>query len=164
MESDLVFCPEGDSAAEQSRDRQNVTGWNYYKESFMTDDAKKYMTIAFAVVSLSIAGIVTFRSFSGGGGSAKSGTGVALMCKTCGGFEVSVDEFRAVIAENPMALMPMPGVGPALMNCPQCGEKSCIQAQKCEKCENIFYSGQAGDRKYPDRCPKCKFSAVENRK
>jgi hypothetical protein len=132
----------------------------------MDEQTKKYLVIGLAVVCLSVAGTTCYRSFFGGGSGGGDGdTGyrqVALMCKTCGGFEVSADEFREMKNQQDPEAMMMPGQTVAL-ECPKCGKKSCYIARKCQQCENIFVLGQARDKNYLDRCPKCRFSAIEDR-
>jgi DNA-directed RNA polymerase subunit RPC12/RpoP len=52
--------------------------------------------------------------------------------------------------------MTVPGV-----ECPKCGNKSGYRAIKCEKCGFIFEK-PTNTTDYPDRCPKCGHSAVED--
>jgi len=133
----------------------------------MDEQTKKYLVIGLAVVCLSVAGTLFYRSFFGssGGGGNTGDRQVALMCASCGGFEVSGDEFREMMSQQgPEAMMMMMPGQAAAMECPQCGKKTCYQAQKCKQCETIFVFGQAKDKNYPDRCPKCSFSSMEDRR
>ena len=130
----------------------------------MNDETKKYVGIAVAVICLLIAGTIIYRTmFSDGPGGAGGNRDVALLCTTCGGFEIPADEFRDLMSKNldPM-MMGMPGQ-PMAIPCPKCGKKTCYMAQKCPQCEHIFVFGQARDQNYPDRCPKCGFSEIEDR-
>lgn len=131
----------------------------------MDEQTKKYLVIGATTVCLLVAGTMFYRSFFGGSGGGNTGDRqIALMCTSCGGFEISVDEFREMMSQQgPEAMMMMPGQMQT-MECPQCGKKSCYQAQKCKECEAIFVFGQAKDKNYPDRCPKCGFSAIEDRR
>ena len=130
----------------------------------MDEQTKKYLVIGLAVVCLSVVVVMFYRSFGGGSGGGNTGDRqIALMCASCGGFEVSVDEFREMMSQQGPEAMMMPGQA-AAMECPQCGKKSCYQAQKCKECEAIFVFGQARDKNYPDRCPKCGFSNIEDRR
>jgi len=129
----------------------------------MSDETKKYVGIAIVVACLLAAGTIAYNSFSGGGAKYDGDRKMALMCAECGGFEVSGDEFREMMTQQGPEAMMMPGMGPQTMECPKCGKKSCMAAQKCQKCENIFVFGQAKDQNYPDRCPKCKYSGMEER-
>jgi hypothetical protein len=66
-------------------------------------------------------------------------------------YYAQVKEFRA---QNP-GVVAVPG-----LTCPNCGEPSCYEATKCEKCGTIFEKGtKRGD--YEDRCPKCGYSRIE---
>ena len=132
----------------------------------MNEQTKKNLAIGLVVVCLLVAGTMFYRSFFGGGsgGGSTGDRQVALMCASCGGFEVSVDEFREMMSQQgPGGMMMMPGQD-AAMECPKCGKKSCYPAQKCKQCETIFVFGQARDKRYPDRCPKCSFSSIEDRR
>ena len=43
------------------------------------------------------------------------------------------------------------------------GEIAAYRATTCSKCNGIVVTGDAGDEKYPDKCPACGYSAVEER-
>ena len=131
----------------------------------MDEETKKYLSIGFAVVCVAIAGTIFYRTmFGGSSGSGGGNRDIAMLCATCGGFEIPADEFREMMSQQgPGAMMMgMPGQ-PMAMECPQCAKKTCYMAQKCQQCENIFVFGQAKDQNYPDRCPKCSFSTMEDR-
>jgi|GEM_PF-2742082 len=129
----------------------------------MTEEMKKFLAISGAVVSLSIAGWVSYDTFFGDGWQPASD--VVLLCTTCGGFEIPIKEYSDFMAKNPQnmqdTMMPM-GSNLVVIPCPKCGKKTCCAATKCPKCKNIFVFGQAKDQQFPDRCPKCKFSEIED--
>jgi hypothetical protein len=129
----------------------------------MTDETKKFLAIAAAVVCLAVAGWVSYNTFFGEGGGGEATGDMALLCTTCGGFEIPISEFRDMMNKNAQNMM-MPMMGPSMMamECPKCHKKTCYVAQKCDKCKNIFVFGQAKDPQYPDRCPKCRFSQIED--
>ena len=127
----------------------------------MDEQTKKNLVIGVTVVCLFVASILFYRSFFGGSDGATGDGQAALMCTSCGGFEVSMDEFREMISQQAPGAMMM-AAGTVAMECPKCGKKTCYQARKCKKCENIFVTGQAKDKNYPDRCPKCSFSNIED--
>ena len=129
----------------------------------MAENTKKYLAILFAIVSLIIVVTIFYRTFSSGSGSGGGKDTVYLLCKSCGPIGITQDEFREIMMTQPGGMMPPMMGGPMLFNCPECGQKSCAVAQKCQKCDNIFITGQAQDPRYPDRCPKCGFSAIEDR-
>ncbi len=125
----------------------------------MEGQGKKVLSIVFAVVALIVAGIVISKTFSGSSKNAE----IHLLCKSCGEMEISPDDFREMM-NQPDGMMPpiLPMMGgPMLLNCPECGQKTCAVARKCEKCEKVFVPGMAGDQSYPDRCPGCGYSVVE---
>jgi len=132
----------------------------------MEEQGKKWLTIGLFVLSMLVAATVFYRTFfsssTGGGGDRK----VYLMCKSCGGFEISADEFRDMMNSQPGGMMPPMMGSPMLLTCPKCNQKSCMKASKCEKCETMFIPkmgmGQ-NPNTYPDKCPKCGYSAIEER-
>jgi predicted RNA-binding Zn-ribbon protein involved in translation (DUF1610 family) len=128
----------------------------------MSDDTKKYLSIGLAVVCIGVAGTIFYRTIGGGGARTDGNRDVALLCTHCGGFEIPVDEFRELMSQQGSGTMMMPDQM-AAMPCPKCSQKTCYMAQKCKQCEAIFVFGQAKDQNYPDRCPKCGFSAIEVR-
>jgi hypothetical protein len=130
----------------------------------MDEETKKYLSIGAAVICLLITGTIFYRTMLGGSsGSGGANREAALLCTTCGGFEIPADVLREMMSQQDPATMMMRRM-PAAMECPQCGKKTCYEAQKCQQCENIFVVGQARDRNYPDRCPKCSFSYIEDRR
>lgn len=54
-------------------------------------------------------------------------------------------------------------IGPLAMTCPKCGEESAFSALKCEKCGEVFIPDRM-TKDYPDRCPKCGYSASEEKR
>ena len=130
----------------------------------MSDEAKKYLAIGLVVICLGIAGFMVKKTlFPSSGGGETGNQQIALICKTCGGFEIPMDQFREMMSKQgpDMMMMGMPGQTPAAMTCPKCSNKTCYMAQKCPNCENIFVFGQARDQNFPDRCPKCGKSRIE---
>ncbi len=127
----------------------------------MTDETKKYLAIGLTVVSVLVAGFVFYRTIFGGAQAPAANADVALYCTDCGGFEIEADEYREIMMDNPDSMMmPMPGQ-PTPIECPKCGKETCYRAQKCTECEAIYVFGQSRDREYPDRCPECGFSQME---
>lgn len=133
----------------------------------MSEEAKKYLVVGFTVVCLGVAGFMSYRTFFGGSlGGGDTNPNIALLCSKCGGFEVPADTVREELSKS-LGTMPMMGPGGMArqaINCPKCNQKTCYVAQKCEAkgCQNIYMFGQAKDVNYPDRCPKCRFSFMEN--
>ena len=131
----------------------------------MEEQTKKWLSIAFAVVALIVAGIVISKTFSGGSGSGGGvNAKVYLLCKSCGEMEVTKDEFREIRVNQPVLMNPMVG-GPMLVNCPKCGKKTCAVATKCQGCGNVYVVvPKPGSTEPPDKCPKCGYSAIEERR
>jgi DNA-directed RNA polymerase subunit RPC12/RpoP len=82
--------------------------------------------------------------------------------------ELSRDEYRDIMQEEmenseggPMGMM-MPGMGPMVITCTECSEKSLYMARKCEECEEIFIEDYTVTDDYPDRCPECGYSRMED--
>lgn len=131
----------------------------------MEEQGKKWLAIAFAVVSIGIVFFVFGKTFFSNPNRPDRNRPVYLMCKNCKGLEVSSGEFRDMMSDQPGGMMPMMG-GPMILTCPKCNQKSCMVATKCEKCETIFIpqmmTGQ-NPGAYPDKCPKCGYSPSEER-
>lgn len=53
-------------------------------------------------------------------------------------------------------------VGPQVpgMECPECGKNSAVRAVKCGQCGHLFRHGAKG-LDFADRCPKCRYSKLE---
>lgn len=129
----------------------------------MTDETKKYLAIGFTVVSVAIAGFIFYRTIFGGNSAPAANADVALYCTDCGGFEIEVEQYREILSKNPESMMmPMMPAQQKPMECPKCGKEACYPAQKCLECEAIYVFGQSKDKEYPDRCPDCGFSQMED--
>jgi len=122
------------------------------------------------VISLIVAGvffigfIAETTGIVGGGGDVGGGPGEMYMmcanpdCKAT--YTLSRDEFLAQM--DPSAMPRMRGLRGMTLKCRKCGERSAYRARKCPKCSEIFIPDyESGD--YPDRCPKCEYSAMEER-
>lgn len=118
-------------------------------------DVSKKKPIIFIVSCLVLAAGVTVFTRSGGG-SIKNP--IQMLCVECNAeFEVSHRQFDGHIKKyGPMAARGMP------FRCPECGEDSAYMAVKCKKCATVFLMDPAaGD--YPDICPECGYSEIEER-
>jgi len=49
-----------------------------------------------------------------------------------------------------------------LLTCSKCGQKSVRVCEKCIKCGKLFLLSY-GNKDYPDRCPQCDYSKMEQR-
>lgn len=128
----------------------------------------KNVKIIVSVVCLVLAaGILYFTTFSGGG----TGGGDAKIWFKCvnpdcnQAYSLKPDEFAKLQGDNPMMMpMMMPGQQQAF-KCQKCGQQSAYMAQQCEKCKEVFIMQMpapgAANQDFPDRCPKCGYSAIE---
>lgn len=76
-------------------------------------------------------------------------------------YQITLKEYfehaEGYLKEHPNSLVP-----PSLA-CEKCEKETAYRALKCEKCGLIFEAGWRGPDYY-DRCPKCKFSKVEEKR
>ena len=134
----------------------------------MDDSGKKRVMVAIVVICLITAGVITFifnNPFSSGGGSRGP---MQMLCVNpdCGyAFEISQKEFREQMMEKGPAgqMMMGPMAAPPAFTCPKCGEQSAYMATKCPKCGKVFINDYSITDDYPDRCPECGYSAMEER-
>ena len=131
----------------------------------MDEDKKKYVMIGVIVVCIALAAGITYFNMGGSGGGSGSSRPVTMLCDSCEAtYELSSEEYKEAIRElgagqNPMMMMR----GPMVLTCKECGEIAAYKATKCPECGEAFVMGDAGDEKYPDRCPSCNYSAMEQR-
>ena len=134
----------------------------------MEESKKKPVMIGVIVGCLVLAGAITYFTRSGGGGGIPEEFGqksTLMLCRNpdCeNSWEMNLKEYYEMVEkfriENPTLM-----ADPAAI-CPKCGEESGYQAVKCEKCGLVFEKGSSGPRDFEDRCPKCKFSKIEQQR
>ena len=131
----------------------------------MEEDKKKIVMIVVVVVCLVLAGALAIKNFGGGGATSTTTTGPQpMLCVNpdCGHiFEMSTEERRQTMRDQERMMMRRGG--PPAFTCPQCGEESVYQANKCSKCSTVFIRDYTSDD-LPDRCPECGYSAIEERR
>ena len=135
----------------------------------MEDSTKKPIMIIVIVACLAIAAWVTFKSDpEGGANSIPESEMQWVKCNNpaCNAeYEMSKREYYKTLEENPN-MNPM-ATGPIPLTCKECGKKSLFGAIKCSNpdCGKVFIEGTGGTGPgdYPDRCPACGLSAVEER-
>lgn len=125
---------------------------------------KKPVMIGIIVVCFGVAAFITFR----GGGvkpvviAEDATTWMKCVNLKCNGgntvYEMSLKEYRDFQKEHSAE-----ETTPALI-CSKCGKGSAFEAMKCPQCGNVFIAGESGPQDFPDRCPKCKYSALEEAK
>ncbi len=114
---------------------------------------------------LIVAAVVVFATRSSGPGGIDSLSDTAqvwVVCTACNAsYQMGEKEFytqlrdRTAQLANPMAR--------ALLTCQKCGKDRVVKAVKCDKCGEIFPEGIVSND-FDDRCPKCKFSATEEKR
>ncbi len=113
---------------------------------------------------LLVAVLVFIKTRSGGSGGIDSISDTAkvwMKCRACGGsYEMNRKQYYKEINEkvtaNAAAMMLTPP-----LTCQKCQKNLAFLAEKCPNCGEVFFSGSV-QNDYPDRCPKCKHSAVED--
>lgn len=131
----------------------------------MDESKKKVVMVVVIVACLGLAAAIAVINFGGGGGTSNlddlGPQPVLCVNPDCGHiFEMTVDERRQIMLERGRR---MRRAGPMAFTCPQCGEESAYQANKCTKCNTVFIADYStGD--FSDRCPECGYSAIEERR
>jgi hypothetical protein len=126
------------------------------------DRKKKVMFIVVAVICLTAAATIIYFSFGSGSkkrglGSLESGVMFWMQCTNCGKeWQIDRKDYYKFTQLDPM-LMVVPG-----MQCPGCGQEAGYLAHKCPKCGDMFFDHACGPRDFGDRCPKCKYSEIED--
>jgi phage FluMu protein Com len=134
----------------------------------MEESKKKPIMVGIIVGCVVVAGAITYftRSGRGRGGIpdefADRYTWMSCRNPDCGNsWEMNLKEYWEMVEkfriENPGVLE-----NPAA-TCPKCNEPSGYESVKCEKCELVFEKGSV-PRDFEDRCPKCKFSKIEQQR
>ena len=131
----------------------------------MVEDKKKVVMIVIVVVCLGLAAVIAVKNYGGrGGGGGVAAVGPApMLCVNpdCGHiFELTREARREQMLAKGRAMRRR---GPMAFTCPQCGEESAYQANKCSKCSTVFIRDDtSGD--FADRCPGCGYSAIEEKR
>jgi len=119
--------------------------------------------IGAAVGCLLVAGVIlyftTFNDMVGSGGSEK----MVMLCtnpKCEKAFKIPYEEYAKIWqlqGGNPMTMM-----SPKPIKCKFCNQITALTATECPKCKNVFIEPmEQRSIEYPDRCPECKFSQME---
>jgi len=132
----------------------------------MEESRKKPIMIAVIVVCLGAAAFITFRGGSGGGGGFEDIPNDATVWVKCNNpscnaeYEMNEKEYYKQMREQPFD-PDAPSAPP--LTCEKCGKPSLYLAIKCANpaCGIVFFKGAAGPNDFPDRCPKCRISKME---
>lgn len=127
------------------------------------EESKKKPIMVGAIIMCLILAVVIYQWTRPEDTSGKGIKNVWVKCADpdCGAvYEVDRDEYYRYIAENYDPAMI--GMTPAMV-CEQCGEPSVYKAIKCPKCGEVYFKNEAGDEDYPDSCPGCGYSEIEEK-
>ncbi len=130
----------------------------------MDEDKKQKVMISVLVGCLVLVAALNIPRFFKGGSKSSVSRTVDLICLNpkCGAdSEITREEYQEGIQNSGMVIGPMGMAGP--VECPKCGEISAARGLKCKECSTVFMQKHGGDD-YPDRCPKCGYSDIENRR
>jgi len=127
----------------------------------------KNVIYAVVIAACILVAVVVFMKTRGGGStgidSISDSEMIWMKCRSCNhAYEMSYKEYNKQIQEkmtaSPTAMMVTP-----LLTCEKCGKDRASKAVKCAnaKCGEVFIEGSVPND-FPDRCPKCKHSAVED--
>ena len=130
----------------------------------MEEGTKKTVMIVAVVVCLALAGAVTYRNTVGSKADLVEYSGISLWvvctnqdCETQ--YSMDKQEFyeEARIKGKGFSIPPL--------TCKECGEDSILEAVKCAKCSEVFFSGAAqSPGALPDTCPQCGYSAFKEKR
>jgi DNA-directed RNA polymerase subunit M/transcription elongation factor TFIIS len=82
-----------------------------------------------------------------------------MLCSACGhSFTLSTQEYDETVKKNIQNRGPSSG---DVFECPNCSKAAAREALKCPKCGNVFIPDWGREKDYADRCPKCRFSEIE---
>ncbi len=133
----------------------------------MEDSKKKSVMIVVIVASLASAALITYLSRRSGdiGLDEFEGQMQLVKCanRNCGAvYEIDKKKYYELLEEE--SRKHVDDMGPLAITCEKCGENSIFKAVKCEKCGEVFFYGEVGANDFPDRCPKCGYSAMEEQR
>ena len=75
-------------------------------------------------------------------------------------FDLERDDYRDQMSQIPMMMM-MESTPP--LECTSCNKRSAFRATVCESCDSLFLPTPSSDD-FPDRCPECGYSKIEERR
>ena len=130
----------------------------------MEDSRKKPIMIAVIVICFAAAGIIWYatRPKVFGIDDIPDDQMIWLKCTNpdCGAeYQVNQKAYAKYIDEH---YEPDSQESP-LPPCEKCGQQTALRAEKCEKCELVFFRPFV-PTDFADRCPECGYSATEEKK
>ena len=139
----------------------------------MDDDKKKQLMIGIIIACIALAIGITVYTNTGSGKAEKRK--IFILCSECNeSFELSREEFTQKMQQaageggmGPMGQMgPIGPMGPPpVLTCSGCGKDTAQMATKCKSCDAVFIQNfqAAAEGDYPDKCPVCGHSEIEER-
>ena len=136
----------------------------------MDPEVKKKVMIAVIVACLAAAIIMTVISLNRRAVAPGPGGPVQMLCRNpdCGkDFVLSRKEFNRIKEQarggDLQTADGIPTRKDVTFTCPHCGRESGAVAMKCPQCEKIFIGGASFAQRFPDKCPSCGYSEMEQR-
>jgi predicted RNA-binding Zn-ribbon protein involved in translation (DUF1610 family) len=118
---------------------------------------KKYIIII--VVCFACAIGITLFMIRGDSAPIPERGDIQMLCSACGySVKVSSQEYDKMLRDK----IQNRGLRTvSVFECPKCSKAALQESLKCPKCGNVFIPDWARTNDYPDRCPKCGFSEIE---
>lgn len=135
----------------------------------MVENGKDLAKIGLIAACVMIAGVVTWRSVSGGGGptgieSIDAGQTVLTRCANPDCQFQSEMNKRVYSDETLKLLRQHPNLSHPPLECSKCGKRRVFRVDLCLKCDHVFKHGGTPN-KPADYCPECHYSqSDEDRK
>ena len=134
----------------------------------MDEDKKQKVKIVFVAACLVLAVVITLLSRGKSLRPGRTKGTIQMLCanEECNAeYEATAEQFREtmVATGGPGSAMMMSGLGPRRFVCLECGEESSFVAMKCIQCGLVFTQNFDDSLDYPDRCPECDYSEIEDR-
>ena len=132
----------------------------------MDEDKKKKVKIACVAGCMVIALVIFMLSRGKSLSSGRTKGTMQMLCvnEECNAeYEATAEQFRETrVPSGPIGTGGR-GLGPQTFVCLECGEESAFVATKCVQCGFVFTQSYDDTDDYPDRCPECDHSAIEDR-
>ncbi len=89
---------------------------------------------------------------------------IYMLCTNCNHpFVMTHGEYYKVLQSKGAIGAGGPITPPPPLECPSCHKNAAFAAQKCDKCGTVFFANPDAYGDYQDRCPKCRYSKMEER-
>lgn len=131
----------------------------------MEVDKKKMVIVAVAVICILLAVVITAKRLTtseyGSTADISESEMIWVKCinpKCNTEYEMSKKAYFSAMQSGNTSV---PVGAMNLIRCEKCSKDSIVKADKCEKCGHVFAQGTVPND-YQDRCPKCKYSNIED--